>query len=61
VGTVYDDSWQFPTRDGGQLDLRMNFGVAQQVEELLSLSRLDGVLGLSIVPYVGLTSRFHPS
>jgi hypothetical protein len=52
AGPIYDDIWNFPTRAGSQLGLRVNFGVAQKVHAFLARSELDGVLGLGFAPYV---------
>jgi hypothetical protein len=59
VGPAYDDDWNFTTRSGVQLNLRMAFGVAQEVEVFLSRTTIDGILGLSFVPYVMILSRFR--
>lgn len=61
VGTVYDDTWNFPTSDGAALDLRMKFGVAKEVGFFFSQCQIDGILGLSFVPYVEATPPFRRS
>ncbi|KAF8509184.1 hypothetical protein JB92DRAFT_3120076 [Gautieria morchelliformis] len=50
AGPIYDDTWNFPTRAGSQLGVRMNFGVAQKVHAFLARSELDGILGLCFAP-----------